>query len=1024
MNKKALQLFLFFVTTSLCAQYQVTIEATILDNETKQPIAFANIGFVERNVGTVSNEDGYFKLVYDKSFITNNEILQISTLGYATIKVQATKIFKVLSKEGNIYLNPEPLDLDAIELTGEKRMQKTIGTSNLYKKDKGYWYWRGKEALGGEIATRMDVKKKNTKLLELQLRIRENLSDSIRVRINIYNYKKGHFPKGNLLSTNIYHMISKKEGKETINLRPFNISVNNDIVIGIELVEVYGDKLSFAVAGNNYLGPSYTRYISQASWRRNLTYGVNFSVLTSIPTSKNKEFSISRFVPERITMYWDTSLPMKNRLLNTELEMLSNYLKKIKTAAIEVVKFSAFANETKQFNIENGKSADLIKYLRATEYDGASDFATVLKQNNFEADAVLLFTRGNTTLSELQSEIYVPVFSINTSEKANHLKLQKAANYGDGHYINLDKVSSKLALESLLNEVDDKTEYTAMQENSQILSGGIIGTVSSNSNPIQGATVRVKNSFIEVETNVDGNYQINADEGDILIINYLGMLKKEVFVSNLNNINIALEADGELLDEVIVTGNEVPTRMVKTAYGEKNFDALGYDVDEITDEDITDGNHTLDQIVSKLPGIVVSGWGVDKRYSLSRSIGSSWELDYNPIIVIDDMIYVQDEGADFDEFGPDYRGGVDKLPDLSILTIKSVRLLKSLASTNRYGTLGRNGVIVIETENSYSGGSSSTHPKPSLLVVDNDYTEEILGFDDSNKPNYISQLEQAVSFEAAKIIYKKQRENNDLNTVSYVLDVSDYFMKWDRGFASNVLSNIMVMGKNNTKALLTIAFKLEEKHRFQYAKIIYERIAKLRPKQAQVYRDLALIYVKTKDYEKAMELYGQMLNNTIVGVDFSGLQHVITSELKHLLAKHRSKVDFSNVHADYLQAEFKYDVRIVFDWNDASTEFEVQFVNPKKKFFTWSQTKLNNRERMIDGITKGYHTEEFIIDDDEAGEWIINIESLNEEPKLNPTYLKYTVFRNYGLANETKEAMVINLNTCKPKITFDKLINQ
>ena len=94
---------------------------------------------------------------------------------------------------------------------------------------------------------------------------------------------------------------------------------------------------------------------------------------------------------------------------------------------------------------------------------------------------------------------------------------------------------------------------------------------------------------------------------------------------------------------------------------------------------------------------------------------------------------------------------------------------------------------------------------------------------------------------------------------------------------------------------------------------------------------------------------------------------------------------------------------IVFDWNDPNAEFELQFVNPNKKYFKWAHTKFESMDRMMDEIKNGYHTEEFIIDDAEPGEWLFNIEGLAKEDALNPTYLKYTVYKNYGLPEETKE---------------------
>ena len=80
--KKSLSiLFLICFVTTLYAQYEVTIDAFVLDNTTGQPIPYVNIGFIEKSLGTVSNEEGKFTLTYHEDIIGGKELLQFSTLG-------------------------------------------------------------------------------------------------------------------------------------------------------------------------------------------------------------------------------------------------------------------------------------------------------------------------------------------------------------------------------------------------------------------------------------------------------------------------------------------------------------------------------------------------------------------------------------------------------------------------------------------------------------------------------------------------------------------------------------------------------------------------------------------------------------------------------------------------------------------------------------------------------------------------------------------------------------------------------
>ena len=204
----------------------------------------------------------------------------------------------------------------------------------------------------------------------------------------------------------------------------------------------------------------------------------------------------------------------------------------------------------------------------------------------------------------------------------------------------------------------------------------------------------------------------------------------------------------------------------------------------------------------------------------------------------------------------------------------------------------------------------------------------------------------------------------------------------------------------------------------------------IRPNDEQSYRDLALIYKELKNLPMATELYSKMLNKSISAVDMLGLEETIANEAAEMYfnnknAEYMSKFPVNNLRGlfpEYIWKSFGYDYRIVFDWTDPNIEFNIQFVNPNNKYFNWSHTVIDSRDNMIDEIQYGYNTEEFIIDDSDKGEWIINIENFSLENQDNPTYLKYTVYKNYGRPNEIKKIMVINLSEIKQKTTLERLM--
>ena len=106
-----------------------------------------------------------------------------------------------------------------------------------------------------------------------------------------------------------------------------------------------------------------------------------------------------------------------------------------------------------------------------------------------------------------------------------------------------------------------------------------------------------------------------------------------------------------------------------------------------------------------------------------------------------------------------------------------------------------------------------------------------------------------------------------------------------------------------------------------------------------------------------------------------------------------------------------------------AAEFDLQFVSPEGKFFTHKQTRFDNLEAMKLAYRGGYAIQQFEIDDAEAGQWLINLESLNPQASINPTYLKYTIYRNYATPEEIKEVRTINLSDLDKKITLEQLTN-
>ncbi len=535
----------------------------------------------------------------------------------------------------------------------------------------------------------------------------------------------------------------------------------------------------------------------------------------------------------------------------------------------------------------------------------------------------------------------------------------------------------------------------------------VTGVVKSADGPIQGATVTVKNTFNEVVTNQKGEFSIKVTQDDtVLEVSSFAMEYKELIIQRDTPMKIKLDYDGQLLDEVLIKGKKKSKdEFVETAYGRKNTKSLGYSTgQEITEEDIRDTDITVFDILRKMPGVEIfgmPGFNQSILFTRNRTITSQ-----APRVVLD--------GALLDQ---------SILNSLSPSEISSIKLLKGLTATLRYGQLGSGGIIFIVTKLGKGNNVSTKEKIKSLQVKGNEYVETVPSLATvNNKSTTLSALEKATTLAQAKAIFKKQEKTN--TTIPFYIESSEYFLKWDKEYSFEILSTIASLAPNNIKALKAYAFILEGRGAYKKVVNIYNRILALRPDSSQSYRDLALAYEAAGDYELALTLLYQIVYNTIPNVDCSGIQELAYNELRHLLAFHKNKVSFKKLPNELLSLNFKKDIRIVFEWTQPDVDFDVQFVSPERKFFNWTHTRFESKSLLQEEVSQGYAIKEHIIDDAQTGPWIVNMEFLSTERPKNPTYLKYTVFQDYGLPTQTKNTKIIAMKDLQNKVTIDRFVNK
>jgi len=239
---------------------------------------------------------------------------------------------------------------------------------------------------------------------------------------------------------------------------------------------------------------------------------------------------------------------------------------------------------------------------------------------------------------------------------------------------------------------------------------------------IPGVTIRNRNNKKFVSSDLSGKFQIEAKEGDVLIISSIGMETKEVTVGKSNNLTINLSSSVILLDNVVVTGyQDMPKERVTGAIASISSAKI--------DERYT--ANIMNNLEGRVAGLSTYGGKTTIRGT------SSLYAATNPLLVVDGMPI---EG---------------KIEDLNPYDIESVNVLKDAASTAIYGARASNGIIVVTTKNARKKGK-----------IDIDFSTNLTIFDKKNmnySDNFYMNAEQQVKVESDYYEYYFFNNNGEVS---------------------------------------------------------------------------------------------------------------------------------------------------------------------------------------------------------------------------------------------------------------------
>ena len=271
-RKTFLFLFAFLLSIPvLSAQY--ILQGRIIDALTKEPLPFVNVGVLKKELGTVSNEDGFFFLEVPDVFA--KETLRFSMIGFDQRDFQVADLEAILLSNNTLVLAEQTTFLEEVVLTAEKKWDTRVSGNATTSKLLITGFTSNQ--LGNEIALFVKVKKTPAYIEGIQFSVVENIYPEVRFRVNVYS-SEYRFPDENILKENIFVTLKQSEGIISVDLKEYDILVDDDVFISLEWIdEDLGSEGLWFSAG--VFGKSiYARSTSQAEWKKQRGLSLGMSV--------------------------------------------------------------------------------------------------------------------------------------------------------------------------------------------------------------------------------------------------------------------------------------------------------------------------------------------------------------------------------------------------------------------------------------------------------------------------------------------------------------------------------------------------------------------------------------------------------------------------------------------------------------------------------------------------------------------------------------------------------------------------
>jgi TonB-dependent starch-binding outer membrane protein SusC len=247
-----------------------------------------------------------------------------------------------------------------------------------------------------------------------------------------------------------------------------------------------------------------------------------------------------------------------------------------------------------------------------------------------------------------------------------------------------------------INPLKNQDYVTPVKEAELIQQLQITGNVTDiNNQPLLGVNVTVEGTTTGAVTDFDGNFSVNVDSDQaVLVFTYIGMKTIRKVVGQNTTVNVRMIEDDQSLDEVIITATGARKR-VEMGNSIANLKVS----DDVKERPI---NNVFDILQGQAAGVSIgaSGGSVGMGSKIRIRGSNSASLSNEPVIYVDGVLINNESNSISFETGGQ---SPSRLDDINPEDIESIEVVKGPSAATLYGSIAANGVILITTKKGSAG---------------------------------------------------------------------------------------------------------------------------------------------------------------------------------------------------------------------------------------------------------------------------------------------------------------------------------